>query len=133
MESGQTSDVSSPALSVLVADDDDLVRLVLRRALERAGFTVSDAATCPAAIDAARSRVDLVLLDAHMPGGTLETTIAGVRDAAGPGIPILVLSGDARLPEHLAAPTVGYLAKPVQLDDLLAEIDRLLTSTPDPE
>lgn len=131
MESAQTVDASSPALSVLVADDDDLVRLILRRALERAGFKVRDAATCPAAIEAAQSTVDLVMLDAHMPGGTLESTIAGVRDAAGPGIPILVLSGDARLPEHLAAPTVGYLAKPVQLDALLAEIDRLLTPSPD--
>jgi DNA-binding NtrC family response regulator len=56
-------------VSVVIVDDDDEVRFVLRVALEAAGFRVAgDAGDAESAINViARTRPDIVLLDLHMP------------------------------------------------------------------
>ena len=56
-------------VSVVIVDDDEEVRFVLRVALESAGFRVAaDAGDAESAIESiARTRPDIVLLDLHMP------------------------------------------------------------------
>jgi DNA-binding NarL/FixJ family response regulator len=56
--------------SVLVVDDYEPFRLIIREMLERDGFSVvGEASDGPAAIDAARLlHPDVVLLDVHLPG-----------------------------------------------------------------
>jgi len=66
-------------LRILVADDHPLIRLALRRDLERGGFEIcAEAGTGAEAADAAlRERPDLCLLDVQMPdGGGLAATAA---------------------------------------------------------
>jgi two-component system KDP operon response regulator KdpE len=114
------------AQRILVADDDMLIRLVVRRTLERAGYDVVDASDVESAALAARDGIELAVVDAHMPGGSLATTIAGVRGAAGEGIPILVLSGDAVLPPDVTALGVAFLTKPASVEGLLEAVRSLL-------
>ena len=111
---------------ILVADDDALIRLVVRRTLEREGYEVVDAQDVSSAVEAARTGIALAVLDAHMPGGTLAATIAGVREAAGHDTPILVLSGDRIAPPEVSGPAMAFLAKPASVSELLEAVDTLL-------
>lgn len=125
-----TAPEGSPAV-VLIADDDALVRGVLRMALARAGYAVIEAADAVAAIDAAEEHdLDLVVLDINMPGGTVQETLGSLRDRR-PELAVLVLSGDDQPPADLTGSRSDFARKPIELDDLLGRIERLLTSTPD--
>ncbi len=113
---------------VLVADDDDLVRLVIRSVLERAGLHVTEAGTVNDAIDACvEGPFALAILDAHMPGGDLASSIEGMRQAR-PEIPILIISGDDAAPAQTVLPRTRFLSKPVDLTALTSQVGLLLAS-----
>lgn len=115
--------------SVLIADDDALVRGVLRMALVRAGYTVFEASNAGEAIEAVTAHgPDLVVLDINMPGGTVHDTLGSLRDLR-PDIPVLVLSGESHAPADLTGPRCDFARKPIELDDLLARV-RLLLAPP---
>ncbi len=117
--------------SVLIADDDALVRGVLRLALSRAGYTVIEARDAVEVLDAAATHApDLVVLDINMPGGTLHDTLGSLRDHS-PGLPVLVLSGESQPPPDLIGPASDFARKPIDLADLLTRVQRLLDRQPD--
>lgn len=115
-------------VSVLIADDDLLVRRVLRMALESRGYEVREASDALEVITQAQLRPDLVILDINMPGGTVNETLGGLRDLH-PDLPILVLSGEAAPPQDLPGSFADYARKPIDLDDLLSRVRRLLDGT----
>lgn len=118
--------------SVLIADDDSLVRGVLRMALSRAGYRVAEARDAAETVAAAAEHEpDLVVLDINMPGGTVHDTLGSLRDRV-PGLPVLVLSGESRPPADLTGPASDFARKPIDLDDLLARVSRLLAEVADP-
>lgn len=118
--------------SVLIADDDALVRGVLRLALTRAGYTVVEACNAIEVIEAAAAHTpDVVVLDINMPGGTVHDTLGSLRDRI-PGLPVLVLSGASQPPADLTGPASDFAHKPIDLDDLLARVRRLLSPPSDP-
>ncbi len=111
---------------VLVADDDDLVRLIISRVLERAGLRVTEAETVNSAIDrCGEIPFALAILDAHMPGGDLATSIGGMRQVR-PDLPILILTGDNAPPAEAALQRTTFLSKPVDLAALTAQVGLLL-------
>jgi DNA-binding NtrC family response regulator len=114
-----------PAPRVLVADDDDLVRLVLRRALERTQATVIEASSGSSTEETADQVFDLAIVDAHMPGSTLTQCLTALR-RTNPDLPLLVISGDAQAPEGPDLPDFTFLSKPVNLDLFLATVATLL-------
>ena len=66
----------------LVVDDDSLVRAVLRSALERIGHDVTEAAAGYIAITLSTTgRFDLVIVDARMPGPSLDDTLTEIGRA----------------------------------------------------
>src|SRR3954469_21806313 len=82
------------AVTVVLADDDPLVRTVLRQTLQAGGLAgVRGATTGRAAIGPAPPyRPDVLLIDLVMPeGGALE--VAGAVRAASPETAIVVLTG----------------------------------------
>ncbi len=112
--------------TVLIADDDALVRGVLRMALSRAGYVVVEASDAASAIArASEHSPQLVVLDINMPGGTVTETLSGLR-ALHPGLPVLVLSGEDHAPPDLQGPGNDFARKPIELDDLLARVHHLL-------
>jgi PAS domain S-box-containing protein len=101
---------------LLIADDEDAVRRVARRILERQGYAVTEAADGGAAIECVREAEApfvAALLDLRMPGGGVETARA-LRELD-PELPILLQSGfdadDATGRVGVDGPT-AFLAKP---------------------
>ena len=121
--------------TVLVADDDADLRLVIRETLARHGFRVIEAADGREAIDiAAREIPDLVLLDLHMPRVHGHDVIRVLRkNVVSAHIPIIVLSGSGGERHSLESLVLGanvFLAKPAEPHELIREIDRLLRQKP---
>lgn len=111
---------------ILVADDDVLIRAVLRMALSGPDCVVdeaADAAQIAAALTA--SPADLIILDVSMPGGGIEETLACIHHRA-PDARILVLSGDLEAPASVRSTIDDFARKPIELDDLRDRVARLL-------
>jgi len=112
--------------SVLIADDDALVRGVLRLVLTRAGYTVAEASDAQEAVAVAHAhRFDLVVLDINMPGGSVHDTVNSLRNQR-PELPILVLSGELEPPRELAGIPFDFARKPIGRVELLTLVENLL-------
>jgi DNA-binding response OmpR family regulator len=123
----------SPAETVLVADDEPIVRQIVKVALERAGYKVIVAESGEAAIEAfasERGRVSLVLLDWKMPGMDGTEALRVLRKAA-PNLKVIISSG---LPQTDAEyhfkgmPVSGYLQKPYRMSELTTLVNAILNA-----
>ena len=119
--------MSSNPPNVLVVDDEEAIRDMIRFALEKAGMAVQLAAGAQEALERiSESRPDIILLDWMMPGVSgLELTRRLRRDAYTEDIPIIMLT--ARVTEDdkvagLEAGTDDYVVKPFSPRELLARI-----------
>ncbi len=132
--SGSASGASpfEPSLTVLVADDYDINRHVLRALLEQRGHSVLEAEDGAQAVElVSRTRPDLVLMDVDMPNldGLEATRRIRAMDALKGTVPIYALTGKTRAEdiERVAASGMdGHLCKPVELDDLVAVLRKAL-------
>ena len=85
----------SPLVTVLVVEDEFLIRMSISDELRLAGWTVYEAATADYAIDFLRSplAVDLVLTDVRMPGVSNGLDVAAFVRKTRPGVKVAVMSG----------------------------------------
>ena len=113
------------AARILVVDDDDSLRELLRMHLAGAGYDVSTAADAiSAGYLVLKAPPDLILSDVNMPHMDGFEFIAALKsDKSLPNIPVIFLTsmeeGDHRGKELGA---VGYLLKPVRSDKLLSMV-----------
>jgi CheY-like chemotaxis protein len=119
-----------PRPRILIVDDDESTRLVLRGCLEDAGYDVNCAGNGRAALDQLRAGKPpaLILLDLGMPEVDGREFLERQRqDAAITGIPVILLSGSPDLAEIAAAcKPAGYFRKPFLYVHLLEAIRRLI-------
>lgn len=117
--------------TVLLVEDEDNLRQIIRRLLEAEGFHVLEAQNGATALEllneAADDRVELVLTDLRMPvmdGRQLAAALARLR----PDLPIIFMSGfTAQLMDlRLVSPHLVLLAKPFRNHELLAIIKQEL-------
>jgi CheY-like chemotaxis protein len=80
--------------TVLLVDDDDAVRDVVRGGLEMRGFKVLDASSGEAALAMAGERPQIAVIDYAMPGMDGARTAEALRRLL-PGLPIILASGHA--------------------------------------
>ena len=106
-----------PASVVLIADDDELLRQLMRRVLESSGFrvlAVADGDAALAALAAAPDDIVVVVLDLVMPPhGGLET-LARLREIR-PGLGVVLTSGlppEKEVSELFAKQRAVFLKKP---------------------
>jgi DNA-binding NtrC family response regulator len=113
---------------VLVVEDEEHVRDVTARLLQRAGYDVSTAPDAETALGMLSSSdpFDLVLTDSAMPGLRGEDLAAEITRVQ-PGLPVLLMSGytDQECSPGSNA-VVGYLQKPFAMPVLLAEVRRAI-------
>jgi DNA-binding response OmpR family regulator len=127
--------VDAPA-RVLVADDEEDIRLLVTLAVRRAGCSVVAAVADGAqALAAARAELpDLVVLDVSMPEATgLEVCAALRAEPATAGCRVLLLSAGASpddVARGLAAGADAYLPKPFTVAGLVAQVRSLTAGTP---
>ncbi len=118
---------------VLVVDDDPDTLRTLRRALQRFGHEVGEAAEGRAALATLdREEWSLVITDVNMPGMDGIELIQAMMERR-PEVPVIAISGGGWLPkEHLLADAglmgaVTTLVKPVDLADLRRAVDSALS------
>ena len=121
----------SEPLHILVVDDEDRIRTMLRRYLAEEGIKVSEAAdgkAMRAVLD--REKIGLVLLDLVMPGEDGLTLARAIRQCS--SVPIIILTGKGDLIDRVAGLEAGaddYIAKPFHLREVLARIRTVLRRT----
>lgn len=117
---------------VLLADDDRAIRESLSRALGLEGYDVVQASDGAAALSAAQNaQPDVAILDVMMPNID-GLTVCRVLRAERNRLPILMLTARTETSDRVAGLDAGaddYLAKPFDLDELLARIRALLRRT----
>ena len=117
-----------PAAQVWVVDDDRAVRFVLAEALRDAGLGVrefSEVADVRTALG--ESRPALLLTDVRMPGADgLELLVEWQRRALGPAIVMSAYTDVATTAAAYRHGAVDYLAKPFDLDEVVATVQRAL-------
>lgn len=120
--------------SILIADDDASIRLVLSQALAREGYQVratSNASTLWKWVKEGEG--DLVLTDVMMPDGSVFDFLPRMRMDR-PTLPIIVMSAQNTVLTAIAAAEKGayeYLPKPFDLDVMIATIRKALDGRKD--
>lgn len=121
--------------TILVVDDEDIVRALVARALREAGYRVVQAqhgAAALAVLESGRETIHLVITDLVMPGvGGRE--VARWTAAHRPELPVLFISGYPRtyLEAHdLYDAGIPLLRKPFLPSRLLEAVQELLPDTP---
>jgi signal transduction histidine kinase/DNA-binding response OmpR family regulator len=123
---------NAPALRILLAEDNPVNQFLAVRLLEKQGHSV-EAVTSGRAVLAAieHDRFDVALMDLQMPemDGFEATAIIRERErATGAHLPIIALTANAMVGDReqcLAAGMDGYVAKPIDIGDLVDEIRRV--------
>ncbi len=118
--------------SILIVDDESMVRALLRMMLVRAGFEVTEAEDGQDALHKiAEKKPDLILLDVMMPGMDGFAVCEHLRnDPQTSALPIIMLSAKADLASINRGLQVGateYLSKPVPRDELLEHVSNVLS------
>jgi DNA-binding response OmpR family regulator len=127
--------LDAPPKSILVVDDEDTIREVIRRYLERDGFAVREAADGYAALEAIQDGPpDLIVLDLMLPGvdGLSITqqirTLKGVYDERH-RIPIIMLTAKGETSDRIRGLDLGaddYMAKPFSPQELVSRVKAVL-------
>jgi DNA-binding NtrC family response regulator len=114
---------------ILLVEDKDSLRRVLRLTLENAGYTVNEAADARAALNEISSAPHrLVLTDLRMPHGSGLDVLHAARAADG-DVPVIVMTAFGSIDEAVQAMKDGahdFLQKPVDSNHLLLLVERAL-------
>jgi two-component system, chemotaxis family, chemotaxis protein CheY len=117
---------------ILIVDDSPTILMSMRGMLERAGHTVSEAASGEAAVTVLKGgfKPDLVITDYHMGVMNGIELVCEVRKMATLRfIPVLMVTTESQQAKRLeakAAGATGWLVKPVQPEALLQVIRQVV-------
>jgi two-component system, OmpR family, phosphate regulon response regulator OmpR len=126
-----TNSLDATTRHLLVVDDDDRIRDLLKAYLTRQGFRITVAAHA----DAARRMLqlldfDLLILDVMMPGEDGFTLSKWVRQNS--NVPIMILTARGLADDRIMGLSLGvddYLGKPFEPQELLLRIEAILRRT----
>jgi len=116
--------------TILVVDDEDVVRTALELMLDALGYTVMLCQSGDEAIEHFKSHaddIDLVILDLMMPGRDGFETLTELREI-NPDVPILLSSGysENHLKDGAITQVVGFLEKPFSLNTLQQAVNNAI-------
>jgi two-component system, chemotaxis family, chemotaxis protein CheY len=113
-----------PAERILVVDDDENIRQIVRLCLSDEGFDVLEASNGQAALDAVGEfQPDLILLDLRMPVMDGWEFARRYENLPVPHVPIVAFVAALNAEQECAdVPTAGIITKPFDLEDLLHAI-----------
>ena len=117
--------------TILVVDDEAVVRQIVKVALERAGHKVIVAESGESGIDIFRNahgRVGLILLDWKMPGMDGTQALDELRKIA-PNVKVIISSGLSQTDTEYhfrGTPVAGFLQKPYRMSELTTLVSAIL-------
>ncbi len=116
---------------ILVVDDEEDIRTVLKRILSDQGLETDVASTGQEALGMiAKNKYSLVLVDIRMPGMSGIELFSKLTERGLPAEKLLYITGDvldANALEFLDSNNLPYLKKPFQTDELLKQIETVLS------
>ncbi len=114
---------------VLVVDDEEPIRGLVRQILEREGFEVETASDGAMGLEKATSgEFDLILLDVRIPKKDGMTVLREIREVD-PDAVVMIITAYASIDQALEALRAGaydYIPKPFKKDELLVRVRRAL-------
>ena len=117
------------AESILLVDDNEMVRAMAQEVLVEAGYDVFTCSEGTAALDAAGERdFDLLLTDVGLPGMSGRQLADSIRECR-PEMPVLFITGyaeNAQNRQEFLAEGMGMLPKPFSLNELLRAVRQSL-------
>ena len=120
---------------ILVVEDEDTIREVIRRYLEREGFRVDEAADGYAALDRiAEAEPDLIVMDLMLPGIDGLTLTRQLRQRS--RVPIIMLTARGDTSDRIRGLDLGaddYLPKPFSPRELVSRVQAVLRRGASPE
>jgi two-component system response regulator AtoC len=117
--------------TLLIVDDEELVRWSLRERFLRDGYTVLESGTAAGAIDKITPAVDLVLLDYRLPDGDGLTLLRQIKEVS-PDTLVILMTAFSTVENAVTAMKHGayhYLNKPFDLDDVSAIVEKALETS----
>ena len=122
---------AAPLGRMLVADDEEFIRDIIKRVFENEGWEVEQAVDNAEVWQLLKERpdaYDLIILDVTMPGPTAEETVAEIARTQ-PRTKILVISGfarDSRVDQLIEMGNAEFMGKPFSPKEILSRVDRMM-------
>ena len=120
-----------PNATVLIVDDELLIRWSLASRLKDEGYRTLEAATAAEALSQHREGVDLVLLDIGLPDASGLSVLRQIKEAD-PDTLVIMLTGDTGVQTAVEAMKAGaahYANKPFDLDEVVLLVEKALETT----
>jgi len=118
--------------TILIVDDEKLLRLSLQKVLNDAGFPVLEAASITEAAKQIKQHdADIIILDQKLPDGTGIDFFRHLKNSSSE-IPVIMLTAVDRSDVAVQAMKLGaydYVTKPVNYDELVIVVEKALEST----
>ncbi len=125
------ANVSKRSAQVLVVDDEFLLAKAVAKRLGKVGYHCEVVGTLADARDRLlASPPDLIILDMRLPDGSGLDFLAELRLGPSAEVPVLVLTAYSEVEDAVGAMKLGaadYLKKPIDLDELLVNVDKVLS------
>ncbi|MEG0025106.1 MAG: response regulator transcription factor [Akkermansia sp.] len=124
----------TPSYYILLAEDEESIRNILRDALEMAGYQVHAVDNGMAAIRFAHVEAfDLALLDVGMPEADGFQVLSFINKER-PGVPVIMLTARGEEDDRIKGLKLGaddYIVKPFSMKELIARIEAVLRRSPE--
>lgn len=115
--------------TILIVEDEEDLRLLLRLSLSSQPYQILEAAT-GAEAEELWSSADLILLDLRLPDIDGLDLLRGLGSVSAPVIALSAYTADQLGPAAMEAGCVGYLTKPFTTSELLDVVGALLPPVP---